>query len=171
MSLISLPVYSSKIELTCESVDTISYKSHTYLNTRHGYTKGLEQDFCLFLSSDESKSALVSKQALLSENPSIAATYLLKGLDLTDFPPGHPNNPGADFCQRLKGTSLAFYGDGGFQSKYGLDEVCMFADGSAVSIWAIIRRTLDEKYLGIKDKVQSKHLELDLPYLKIVFIK
>lgn len=58
------------------------------------------------------------------------------------------------------------YSSGGFATKEGQDEVCVFGDASKISIWVLVYVSDDPDYLSMRKAVKSTPLALDLPYMK-----
>jgi hypothetical protein len=125
--------------------------------------QGLANTFCVLENADSI--AMVDLQTLGSQRPSIAATYLLKGVDVDALPPTTGQNPGTAYCKALEGSSITRYTSGGFVNPKGEDEVCVFGDGSMASIWAILYVSSNPGYLGIRAAIQSVPLPFGLPYL------
>jgi hypothetical protein len=126
-------------------------------------TQGLYNNFCVLEDADSI--AMVDLQTLGSQHPSIAATYLLKGVDVKALPQSTGQNPGTAYCKALEGSSITRYTSGGFVNAKGEDEICVFGDGSMASIWAIVYVSSDPNYLGIREAIQSPPLPFGLPYL------
>lgn len=154
-------------------VTTSIFNSYAEIESDAGYVAGLTNWFCVF--EDQSPHmGMIDLATLGSDRPSIAATYLLKGLDLEGM--GYPletvnpeaGNPAIWVCEQLEGTSIARYTNGGFTSPPGEDEVCVFGDSSKISTWVLIYVSLDSPgadYLSMRQAVKSLPLEVDLPYL------
>ncbi len=138
------------------------------IETGVGWAKGLTNKFCTFKTSDHF--GMIDLQTLTSKNPSIAATYLLQGLDMVELekviPENFEGNPGTLYCQALAGSSITRYSSGGFATKEGQDEVCVFGDASKISIWVLVYVSDDPDYLSMRKAVKSTPLALDLPYMK-----
>lgn len=150
--------------LQTNNVQTFVFNSYAQFDTASGSIKGLSNDFCVF--TNNSAIAMIDLQTLESKQPSIAATYLLKGLNVAALPkPGPGDNPGTVYCKALEATSITRYTSGGFISPGGEDEVCVFADGSMISIWALVYVSSDPNYLSMRASIQSQPLNLPLPYI------
>ena len=155
-------------------VTTSTFKSYAEIDSHVGYVEGLPNWFCVF-EDQAPHMGMIDLATLGSDRPSIAATYLLKGLDLDamDYNVGPPypwgaGNPAIWVCEQLRGSSIARYANGGFTSPAGEDEVCVFGDGSKISTWVLIYVSFDDPgpdYLSMRKAVQSLPLEVDLPYL------
>jgi putative hemolysin len=165
MTLFSFSVFANDtgLEKACQQAGGEVIQSEAELSTKIGYTKGLQQEFC-FIEKDN-RSMMIGLKTLGSKRPSIAATYLLRGLDLESLPKSNSPNPATDVCHNIGGSVIAYYTSGGMTNKYGQSGVCVFGDGSQVSTWSIIYITLDESYMGLRKSIQSKPLALDLPYI------
>ena len=137
-------------------------------DTASGWTDGLSNKFCKFETTN--RLGLIDLQTLTSKKPSIAATYLLNGLDMVELekviPDNFEGNPGTLFCQALAGSSITRYTSGGFATKEGQDEVCVFGDGSKISIWVLVYTSDDPDYLSMRKAVKSPPLAINLPYMK-----
>ena len=171
------PVYVSECvrarDKAVGGVTTSTFKSYAKIDS-HVRVEGLTNWFCVFEDQDL-RMEMIDLATLGSDRPSIAATYLLKGLDLdamgynVDSPyPWEAGNPAIWVCEQLRGSSIARYANGGFTSPAGEDEVCVFGDGSKISTWVLIYVSLDDPgpgYLSMRKAVQSLPLEIDLPYL------
>lgn len=146
-------------------VRTSVLNSYAAIQTSAGTVSGLKNSFCVFTNG--SNLGMVDLQTLASRRPSFAATYILKGLNLKEMPKAPPGNPGTFYCQQLQGTSISRLANGGFVSdrQGGQDEVCVFGDGSMVSIWVLIYLSQDPNYLSIRKAIRSQPLALSLPYL------
>lgn len=150
-------------------VTTRIYRSHAEIDTSVGYVEGLPNWFCIF--ETEQRIGMIDLATLGSTHPSIAATYLLYGIDLEAMgdPPPDVVNPGTWVCENLAGTSITRVTSGGFVNDFGQDEICVFGDGSKISIWVLVYVSLDEpdapNYLWMRYAVKSLPLELQLPYL------
>jgi hypothetical protein len=48
----------------------------------------------------------------------------------------------------------------------GQDEVCVFGDGSKISIWSLVYASDDPEYLSMRKAVRSEPLQINLPYMK-----
>jgi hypothetical protein len=138
-------------------------------DTASGWVDGLSNKFCKFQNA-ENNLGLIDLQTLSSKKPSIAATYLLSGLDMVELekviPEKFEGNPGTLFCQALAGSSITRYTSGGFATKEGQDEVCVFGDGSKISIWVLVYTSDDPDYLSMRKAVRSQPLAINLPYMK-----
>ncbi len=105
----------------------------------------------------------VGYDTLLSQNPSIAATYLLKGFDIDAmhiiFNGG---NPAVQYCQKLGG--ITGYG---WVEKSGGNQIdlCIFPDGSVANAWTLAYVSKSPDFLGIRKNIRSKPLPMNLPYL------
>ncbi len=135
--------------------------SVTIFDTSMGYVEGLESEFC-FVENEEGNSCMIDLQTLTSEKPSLAATYFLKGVDLENLP--SPFSIQA-VCQLMKGTSIGYYTNGGYLNKYGVDEVCVFADSSKVSTWALLYVSEDPNYMNLRSRIKSQPIPLNLPFI------
>ncbi len=148
-------------------VRTQVFNSYAKIDTSTGFVHGLDNKFCLF-NNGENYGA-VDLQTLGSRNPSIAATYIIKGLDLValGLPPKDTPNPGTWYCGKLKGTSITQVANGGFTTTKEGDvaEICVFGDGSKVGIWELIYISQDSSYLSIRKAVKSEPLALSLPFM------
>ena len=148
-------------------VKTRVLNSQAELDTASGIVKGLRNKFCSF--SSPTHFGMIDLDTLTSRNSSIAATYLLKGLDLAELekliPEGFQGNPGTLFCQALAGSSISRYTSGGFMTPGGEDEVCVFGDNSKISIWVLVYVSEDPNYLSMRQAVKSEPLSIALPYL------
>lgn len=149
-------------------VTTSIFNSFVEIDTPAGFVEGLTNWFCVF-KNQVSNMGMIDLATLGSDRSSIAATYLLKGLDLDSMgDPPSVGNPGTWVCEQLLGTSITRYTNGGFTSPAGEDEVCVFGDASKISIWVLIYVSMDEPgpdYLSIRKAVKSQPLEIDLPFL------
>jgi hypothetical protein len=149
-------------------IKTAVFNATAELDSRSGWVKGLQNKFCIFTSTENT--GMVDLQTLTSKRPSIAATYIVNGLDMAELmkvvPEGYSGNPATLFCQALAGSSITRYTDGGFATKLGQDEVCVFGDGSKVSMWSLVYLSDDPDYLSIRKAVRSEPLQVDLPYMK-----
>jgi len=149
-------------------VKTRVFNSYAALDVAGGTAKGLSNTFCTFTSRDHF--GMIDLQTLTSKKPSIAATYLLKGVDVAALgkliPEHFEGNPGTVYCEGLAGSSISRYTSGGFTSPGGQDEVCVFGDGSKISIWVLIYVSDDPSYLSMRKAVKSQPLNLALPYIK-----
>lgn len=150
-------------------VKTAVVNAAAELDSHAGWVKGLQNKFCTFTST-ENNTGMVDLQTLTSKRPSIAATYILNGLDMAELmkvvPEGYSGNPATLFCQALAGSSITRYTNGGFATKLGQDEVCVFGDGSKVSMWSLVYLSDDPDYLSIRKAIRSEPLQVDLPYMK-----
>jgi hypothetical protein len=149
-------------------VSTSVFSSYAEIDTSAGYAAGLSQRFCVFQT--ETAMGMVGLETLGSYNPSFAATYIHRGIDLEEIgdPPETVGNPGTWYCEQLQGSSVSRYANGGFLSPGGEDEVCVFGDGSMVSIWVLVYISLPDPgpgYLSIRSAIQSQPLALDLPFM------
>lgn len=158
-------------------VTTSTVESYAEIQSYAGYVEGLPNWFCIF-EDQAPHMGMIDLATLGSDRPSIAATYLLKGLDLEDMgyltEPPYPwgnGNPAIWVCEQVRGTSIGRYANGGFVNPAGEDEICVFGDGSKISTWVLIYVSLDDSeysgpdYLSMRKAVQSLPLEVDLPYL------
>lgn len=149
-------------------VKTIVVNSGVQMDTSTGWVEGLSNKFCVFTSSDHI--GMIDLHTLTSNKPSIAATYLLRGLDMSNLqkviPAGYQGNPATLFCQALAGSSVTRYTSGGFSTKQGQDEVCVFGDGSQMSTWSLVYASDDPGYLSMRKAVRSQPLSITLPYQK-----
>ncbi len=121
---------------------------------------GLTNQFCL-IENDRNNIGLIDLQTLVSDKPSLAATYVLRGIAMDEIP---EMNRISDFCQFLKGTSISLYTNGGYDTIYGIDEICVFGDGSKISSWVLIYISESSTYLGLRERIKSKPLPIYLPY-------
>lgn len=145
-------------------VRTSVYNSYAKMEVGGGNVKGLANKFCVFQNS--TNSGMIDLQTLGSKQPSIAATYLLKGLDLGALPhPGTSDNPGTFYCKALEGSSISRYAMGGFLTPNGVSEICVFGDGSKVGIWELIHVSENPDHLSMRKAVKSKALDIALPYI------
>jgi hypothetical protein len=120
---------------------------------------GLEALFCFI--NNGVNTAMIDLQTLTSTRPSIAATYLLRGIDIKNI----PKKDIWQVCQSLKGTSIGFYASGGWTNSLGQDEICVFPDGSKISTWALYYISNgNPEYLGIRSRIRSPPLPIKLPY-------
>lgn len=145
-------------------VRTSIYNSYAQMEVDGGNVKGLANKFCVFQSS--TNIGMIDLQTLGSKQPSIAATYVSKGLDLAALPhPGESDNPGTFYCKALEGSSISRYTIGGFLTPDGISEICVFGDGSKVGIWELIYVSENPDYLSMRKAVKSKALDIALPYI------
>ncbi len=146
-------------------VKTAVFTSHASIDTSAGYVKGLNRRLCIF--NNGTNEGAVDLQTLGSKRQSIAATYMLKGLDLDALglpPPGVTPEPW--YCGKLSGSSISQVANGGFVDKSGgALGMCAFGDGSMVGTWELIYISLDPAYLSMRKAVKSEPLSLSLPYL------
>lgn len=157
-------------------VRTAVITAQAEFDTGVGRAVGLSNKFCEFRKPQQFDTielfqiGLIDLQTLTSKNPSIAATYLSRGLDLDELmkvvPEGFEGNPATLYCQALAGSSITQYANGGFATREGLDEICVFGDGSKISTWVLVYVSDEPDYLSMRKAVQSEPLALDLPYLK-----
>lgn len=120
---------------------------------------GLEALFC-FINNGQN-TAMIDFQTLVSIRPSIAATYILRGIDLNTI----PKKDIWQVCQSLRGTSIGFYSSGGWVNPLGQDEICVFPDGSKISTWALYYISNgNPSYLGLRNRMRSSPLPIKLPY-------
>lgn len=175
MAIVASGVANAEGEGKCRSardkaagVKTAVVNATAELDSSVGYVKGLQNKFCTFTSVDHT--GMIDLQTLTSTHPSIAATYLLNGLDMVELqkviPEKFEGNPGTLFCQALAGSSITRYTSGGFATKLGQDEVCVFGDGSKISIWSLVYASDDPDYLSMRKAVRSEPLQINLPYMK-----
>jgi hypothetical protein len=161
----SIPINPMKLKKSaddlCKSANGTVIDSTTIFDSNHGYLEGLVSQFC-FIENDQGNSGMVDLQTLTSERPSFAATYLLKGIDLDNLPSPFTIQ---EICQQMRGTSISYYTNGGYTNKYGVDEVCVYADGSKVSTWVLLYISEDPQYLKIRSNIQSQPLPLNLPFI------
>jgi hypothetical protein len=145
----------------CKLTNGTVIDSTTIFDSSQGYVEGLESQFC-FVENDQGNSGMIDLQTLTSDRPSFAATYVLKGIDLENLP-----SPFSilEICQQMRGTSISYYTNGGYTNKYGLDEICVFADGSKVSTWTLLYISEDPEYLKLRANIQSKPLPFALPFI------
>jgi hypothetical protein len=126
----------------------------------NGNINGLEAQFCFI--SNGSNLAMIDLQTLTSDKPSIAATYITRGVDMMRI----PKKTIWQFCEALKGTSIGFYSTGGWTNPQGVDEICVFPDGSKISTWTLYYISNgNAEYLGIRSRIRSPPLAIKLPYL------
>jgi putative hemolysin len=159
----SIQASESSLEKECKESGGSVISSEAEMSTRAGYVKGFKQPFC-FIEKDN-RSMMIGLETLGSDKPSIAATYLLKGIDMKKIPESKSPNPATDVCRNLGGSSITFYTSGGMTNKYGQSGMCVFGDGSKVSTWSIIYISMDDNYMELKKHIKSKPLALDLPYI------
>jgi hypothetical protein len=166
--------------LTCKrsrdwraGVTTSLYKGYAEIETNSATVQGLSNWFCIF-QNRENNLGSIDLQTLASSHPSFAATYLLEGIDIdllmTEYDQsGTELEPGPYYCEKLDGTSISIAAIGGFvTSPFGTDEVCVFPDGSMISIWVLVyvSESGNGDYLSMRKAVRSQPLDLDLPYLR-----
>jgi hypothetical protein len=149
-------------------VKTAVVNATAEMDSSIGTIEGLQNKFCTFTSKVHT--GMIDLQTLTSKRPSIAATYLLNGLDMAELikvvPEGYQGNPATLYCKALEGSSITRYTDGGFATKLGQDEVCVFGDGSMISMWVLVYVSGDPEYLSMRKAVKSEALPIDLPYMK-----
>lgn len=147
-------------------VKTSVYNSYPQMEVAGGDLNGLSNNdkFCMF--QDSTNIEMVDLKTLTSKRPSIAATYLLKGLDLAALPqPGPGEAPAPFYCKSLGGSSITQYASGGFITPDGVSDICVFGDASKVGIWTLIHVSENPDYLSIRKAVKSEALDLALPYI------
>ena len=149
----------------CLSIGGHVVHSSAYLNTNAGDTQGISHDFCLIQDASKASMAMIGLQTLASDKPSIAATYLLKGIKIDKAYSKEYSNPAIGICKNLGGTSISFYTSGGMSNEFGLDHVCIFGDGSMVSTWAIWYISSKPSYLNLRKVIHSQPLPMELPLL------
>lgn len=166
LSFLPLYTFANAVDLEkrCQQAGGQIIKSDTEMSTRVGFIKGLAHDLC-FIEKDN-RSMMIGLKTLGSTRPSIAATYLLKGIEMDKLPKGTLPNPATDVCRNLGGASIGFYTSGGMTNKYGQSGMCVFGDGSMVSPWSIIYISMDDGYMDLRKHIASQVLPLNLPYLK-----
>lgn len=111
---------------------------------------------------------LVDLQVLRSTAPSIAATYLLRGINASEIPTDiAKGNPAIQICTALGGTEYLPGVSSGWVTRLGGDQndLCVFADGSAASAWTILYVSSSPTFLGIRKNIRSKPVLTNLPYL------
>ena len=154
-------IYQVTPETWCQDSHGKVVNSYAEMSTYAGTVKGLEAQFCL-ISNDQSNLAMIDLQTLVSTRPNFAATYVLKGIDYANIPKKNIQQ----ICQSLRGTSIGFYTNGGWVNEYGQDEICVFPDGSKISTWALVYLSSgNPNYLGLRSRIRSSPLALNLPYL------
>lgn len=149
-------------------VTTRVLQSYASMQTHSGDVKGLNNKFCVFNKPEGefSITQMVDLQTLASARPSLAATYLLKGIKIEDLPkPKSGENPSVVICQALGASVIGYFANGGFTSGEGIQNICVFGDGSMASPMAIYHRSEDPEYLNIRASIRSEPLDLRLPYL------
>lgn len=148
-------------------VSTKVLKSYAEMDAGGGTVKGLSDRFCTFTTKDSF--GMIGLDTLTSKSPSIAATYLLKGVKVDELeklvPQNYDGNPATIYCQGLAGSSITRYTSGGFTTPGGQDEVCVFGDNSKISMWVLIYVSQSADYLSMRKAVKSEALPLDLPYI------
>lgn len=126
---------------------------------------GVPRRMCQITNGDNM--GLVDAGIFFSKDPSIAATYLSRGVAVEKLPPFDPNKwatPSHQFCALLNGIEMSAIG-GWVTSKHGAqNDLCTFADGSALSIYTLIYTSMDRKFLGIVSKIKATPLNINLPY-------
>jgi putative hemolysin len=148
-------------ETWCHDSNGQVINSYAQMSTYTGTVNGLEAQFCL-ISNNLGNLAMIDLQTLVSTRPNFAATYVLKGIDYANIPKKNI----WEICQSLRGTSIGFYTSGGWVNQYGQDEICVFPDGSKVSTWALVYLSSgNPNYLGLRSRIRSSPLALNLPYL------
>jgi hypothetical protein len=142
--------------------------SPAVFDTAAGHIKGISYKMCYIEKIDpfnkKPHSAMIGLE-VMGKVQSIAATYLLKGINFKNFPQVTSNNPAHDTCKFIGGSVISTYAFGGFENEQGEDSVCVFGDGSKLSTWALIYISQNPLYLGIRSSLGAKPLDIDAPYL------
>lgn len=126
-------------------------------------TKGIPNTFCVFQSGEDS--AMVDPSVLKSHAPSIAGTYIRRGIniDAINQIPGALKD-GNIICNALEASSIFLEIGGNFPGPFGPKFVCVFGDGSKVGADDLIKVSQDPSYLGLRSVVTAPPLNTELPY-------
>ena len=131
-------------------------------DTHAGWINGIQMKFCLILNQ-KGNLGIFGLQTLGSEKPSLAATYVKTiQLEPNKQIPGPYGLNNMNLCHQLRGAMITFVTNGGYDDK-GQSDLCFFGDGSAVSGWTLYYLGIGGVFDGLKDKVLSEPLLIDLP--------
>lgn len=134
------------------------------INTISGVEKGIPNRFCVFQSS--SSVALVDPTTLESRRPSIAATYIKKGVNIAALEQIPDVQRSADrICDALAASPILMEIGGSYIGPHGPKAICVFGDGSKVGPDELVQSTKDPSYLGLRNAISAAPLTTDLPYL------
>jgi hypothetical protein len=125
---------------------------------------GLAHRFCVFENKLNDEVAIVDEQTLKSKKTSIAATYLLTGVNaeaLKQIPTSQSEDA---MCSALRGSAVSMSVDGNYPGPRGPKPVCFFGDGSSVGVSDLIRSTENPDYLGLRRSVRSTPAANNMPY-------
>jgi hypothetical protein len=127
-------------------------------------TQGLGKRFCIFEHRLDGEVAMVDSQTLTSRNPSIAASYLLTGVNVDAL----EKIPGAQsedvMCRALRGSSIGLHNPGFYLGPKSPKSVCAFGDGSSIGVSELIKSSKDKSFLGLRSTVKSVAALRNMPY-------
>ena len=133
--------------------------------TAKGMQRGVRKDFCTF--ERDNGFIAIGLESFATNSPNIAATMVQKLPPLTNDSPlwqGNYANPSLNVCTNLHGTSISLnVMSGGFTSRLGQADICVFGDGSMVSAWSLIYMANGrEGYDDVKNNVRSEPLAINI---------
>jgi hypothetical protein len=134
-------------------------------STLSGDVDGLSKAFCQYQTDGNIE--MIGLDTLASTSPSLGATYA-KSLTLDPsrpLPEKPYANPSLNVCERLKGSSIAFYVcSGGFSNESGEYDICVFGDGSSISAWTLIYLANGD-YPQIKALIKAQPMDITIPII------
>lgn len=126
--------------------------------------EGVKTQFCKIVSKDDGNTVYVNLKAL-SKHSNIV-TSIANSIQIND--PVSPTTVTGYMCGDLHGANIDMYASqGGFTNDIGYAGICVFGDGSAISIWTLY-------YIGVgKDQdiknllsSRSRPLDFDIPKIR-----
>lgn len=136
-------------------------------DTNGGYVAGNSKKFCRIESKDHNL-GYIGLDTLGSRTPSLAATYA-KTMTISQdkYVTGQFSTENLNLCYALGGANIVYFlTDGGFADEFGLCDICIFGDNSAVAAWTLLYMMMGLR-TDIKTNIVADNLQIPLPTIPL----